>query len=600
MEVRIFLALILHAFDVHPMVDIYYEGQISPKTAKYWVGGTISRTTIEESMANIEESKIHIGEIFSELKNRTEQDRINLGQNGNYEIFHFKNQNVKHLGTCFKKLEIVTDQVQDIVSKILPEEKKKRAALSQDTVVSLGTAIINGANSFYDYWKEREYLKKVENLGTKVDEVQWRLGGKIAKVGSDFEHFAENQVIRNNEANKKLLTLRDKTKEAFINITERIGSENEYTDAVQSCQDALITAEEVRYHLNDVQSAVLKYYANEPDDLFISARETREITEKFQLRTNQEAFFSPEDSPNLVEYAEFMVVVTEQGLILLAQFKIPAKQTSYSLYSITPVVQYNQDDDLFCKLQEVPGGLIKTDVDSFAYISKEQLSQCKKSNEITICNARIHFSSAKVESCGTSILSNASLSEVSRNCHVDCYKDDKPQIVDLKSGDYSVTVKSPTPYSKTCGFDPIGKHNMLDIGQSVIEVEKGCTVNLDSTFDLPGKDIELHDARYKEFQLETSNHQLKDVFESRKNFLKSDIQTVDEFGEFESIKDHNILKNDVKKTIFDKVELSPNDGEKNLYGIAGVAAGSLSLMISFVLALMKICGKNKNSVNENV
>ena len=144
-------------------------------------------------------------------------------------------------------------------------------------------------------------------------------------------------------------------------------------------------------------------------------------------------------------------------------------------------------------------------------------------------------------------MTNSSISEVSRNCNVDCYKDDKPQIVDLKNGSYSVTVKAPTPYVLICGFDPTEKH-MLKIGQSVLQVKEGCTITLDSNYDLPGKALEFHDAHYKEFLLKTPKFQLKDIVEARKKFLEADIKAVVDFGEFESITDNinmkwaNILK----------------------------------------------------------
>ena len=88
----------------------------------------------------------------------------------------------------------------------------------------------------------------------------------------------------------------------------------------------------------------------------------------------------------LIKFADYGVIKAEQGLILMAKFRIPTRKFTHSLYSFTPVVHYYPDEDQFCKLDEGAEALVWTDSGSVAHISQQQLSQCQKSNELILCD----------------------------------------------------------------------------------------------------------------------------------------------------------------------------------------------------------------------
>ena len=599
-------ALFLLTGVVRSMYDINYEGPISPNPFKWLLGATISRKHLEETVDHIKEFAKYNRAKLSELQDHTEEVMVNLGQNGDYNLFHHKNGYVNSLQTCSKQYEIVENQASDRLGRLFPKEKKR--ALSGDSVANVLTALLENSGKLWDFLERREADRKIGNIEKKVQEQSFLLEGKIAGVSSSLEHLADIQFTRNNKIDQQIKTLHGKTKDALKNITERMDINNEFISAYLDCQNALNSAKEVNDHLKDVLEAVLLFHNDQPATMFISALETREMTREFQKRTNQEPFFLPEDSLKLIKFAKYEVVETEQGLILVAIFKIPAKKYSYRFYSFTPVVHYIPDEDQFCKLDEVSEGLIWTDLGSVGHVSREQLSDCQKSKEIIICDIQIHFSSLEVEteSCAVSMMSNSSLSEVSRNCNVDCYKDDEPQIVDLKHGDYSITVKAPTPYVVRCGLDPSETHT-LNIGQTVVQVKEGCSVTLDSMYELPGKASEFRAARYEEFQLKTPNFQLNDLYESRKKFLESDIMPVDDFGEFESITDNikDLIHNEVGD-IFERVpqmDQLPNNEVGMLKQIMNSVVAYCALAGVLVILLVKKikkCRKEKIGENETV
>ena len=591
------IVLVVDVHLLHSMVNINYEGQVCTYSFKWLMATTINRKHLEESVDNVNETGNQLRAQLSGLQDRIEEEKTNLGQGGDYSLFHHKYQYLKSSETCSNQFEIQQNEAIYYLNRIF-HDRQKREPLSGDATAQLFGQILDFSGKGLDYLEKKQTDRKIGNLEKEVNEKNWLLGGKIEKVSSSLDHFADMQVTRNNIIDHQIQRLHGKTKDALKNITERIDSDNEFISFYQTCQNALNSAKEVNNHLKDVQTAVGRFRNEEPAAMVVSGVETREMTIEFQKRTNQEAFFSPEDSTKLIKFAAYEVIKADQGLILMATFRIPTRKFTHSLYSFTPVVHYYPDEDQFCKLDEGAEALIWTDSGSVAHLSQQQLSECQKSNEIIICDTEMHFSSLEVESesCGVTIMSNSSISEVSRNCNVNCYKDDKPQVVDLKNGSYSITVKAPTPYLLICGFDPTEKHT-LEIGQSVLQVQEGCTANLDSNFDLHGKALEFHDAHYKEFQLKTPKFQLKDIVEARKKFLESDIKAVDDFGELESITD-NI--NEVGD-IFER-DHSTNQLKEMLPMMVAIAsfASLLGVFVIFLRMLIRCCRKNRISANENV
>ena len=90
-RLRKILALLVLFTDItHSMVNINYEGPISTNSFKWWLGATISRKHLVESVDNMKKSGKQIGAKLSELRDRTEEEKVNLGQGGNYNLFHHK------------------------------------------------------------------------------------------------------------------------------------------------------------------------------------------------------------------------------------------------------------------------------------------------------------------------------------------------------------------------------------------------------------------------------------------------------------------------------------------------------------------------------
>ena len=296
-----------------------------------------------------------------------------------------------------------------------------------------------------------------------------------------------------------------------------------------NCQNVLSLATELVNHLNDVLEAVNEHKYKLPSTILLKSQAAEEITEKFQERTRKEAYFPPQESYKIVQFAKFFLERAEGVLMLFGNYRIPTKEKTNSLLSFTSQVEYIPEDDLFCKIEDEEG-LILTETNTVGKISREQLNRCKHSDEIVVCDEQIAFHSMENETCVSALLSNASHTQISKNCELECHIGDRPVVVPLNNGDYSITVKSTTPYLSFCGGDNVERFE-LEMGHRVIHVKQGCTVELDSYYYLKGGAVYYQD---QELALKIPNITLKGILESKKKSQEHFTEVVDDL-DFESI-----------------------------------------------------------------
>ena len=63
--------------------------------------------------------------------------------------------------------------------------------MSGDAAVNLVTAVIDASGKYVDYVERKEAVRKIGNLEKEVKEQTWLLEGKIGKVSSTLEHYAD-------------------------------------------------------------------------------------------------------------------------------------------------------------------------------------------------------------------------------------------------------------------------------------------------------------------------------------------------------------------------------------------------------------------------
>ena len=410
---------------------------------------------------------------------------------------------------------------------IFPTYDKR--AVSLETGLGVGIEAARLTSSVLDYLREYEKNRRFDNLDRKIEQGIARLDLKTEKVSDDFHHFADQTVSVHTKLFDQMKLLNYKINDSVRELFERIDIANKFILHYMNCQNVLNLAIEVFNHLNDVLEAVNQHKYKLPSTILLKSQAAEEITEKFQERTQKEAYFPPQESYKIVQFAKFFLVRTEGELMLYGKYRIPSKEKTNSLYSYKSQVEYIPEDDLFCKIKDEEG-LILTESKKVGEISREQLNRCQHSDEIIVCDEQITFHSMKNETCASALLSNASHTQISKNCELECHIGDRPVVVALNNGNYSITVKSTTPYLKFCGGDNVEGFE-LEMGHRILHVKQGCTVELDSYYYLKGGAVYYQD---QELALKVPNITLKGIFESKKKSQEDSTVVVDDL-DFESI-----------------------------------------------------------------
>ena len=568
-----------------------HENRICTNTDQWTVGAVVSETELKQSVGNMSKLGQHFNSEHVELEEELDEEKRLLGQGRDFDtLIHHKETYLHLADTCNNDLQRILRSIVETYYQIFPKYDKR--ALSLETGLGLGVEL---TGHILDFVREYEKNRRFDNLDRKIEQGVVRLDLKTDKVREDFIHFADQTVSVHTKLFDQIKLLNYKINNFVKEIYERIDYGNKYIFHFMKCQNGLNLANELFHYAEDVLEAFNHHKYKLPSTILLKSQAAEEITKKFQERTLKEAYFSPKESYKIVQFAKFSLTIVDGVTVLLGTYRIPTKEKTHSLYSYTSQVEYIPEDDLFCKIEDEEG-LILTETNTVGEISQEQLNRCPHSDEIIVCDDQITFHSMENETCASALLSNASHSQISKTCKLECHIGDRPVVVPLNSGNYSITVKSTTTYLKICGGEHVESLE-LETGNSVINVKQGCTVHLDNYYFLPGGAVHYQD---QELALKIPNITLKGILESKKKSQEHFTEVVDDL-DFESIeKSIQNLKIPIVTRDSGLSYQITNDGGLTTNELILACALLAALLCIIILLCCLLCKGRGRSSNEGV
>ena len=583
--------------EVHCVGHLRHENKISTSTDHWAVGVVVSRSQLEQSVRNVTEAGQGFTSKLEELKEEYDEEMRVLGQGRAFDsLIHTKEIFLNLAESCVEDFQDVLQTIDETFDQLFSKFTKR--ALSPDTWAGLGIGSAQFLGSMFDFMREYERNREIRNLNREVNQ---RVGGveqKTKKISEEFHHFADQSVSVYTKLFDQIKQLNAKMNNFVKEIFETIDIGNRYKFLFYKCENVLSSAKKLMHHLELLLEGVLQHKQKLPSKILLKYQAEKEITEKFHEKTQKEPFFAPRESDEIIQFAEFGVVRNEEWFILYGNYRIPTKISTDDLYSYTSEVEYIPEDDLFCKIEDEQG-IIMRDHDTFGEISKEKLNRCQHSKKIIVCDGDIAFHSIGNETCASALLSNSSRSQITKKCNLECRIGDRPVVVPRNNGTFAITVKSKTPYLLICGshWDELE----LEIGHTDLHVKQGCSVKMDY-FSLSAGGVQYQGQSYKELSLKIPNLSLNDIHESKKEAQEESTEVVVDDLDVELI-EKNIQNIKIPGVINESGEIYQYRNEFETYmliAICGLVAAAVIIFLLMVVICV-LCSRGRGRcTNEDV